>query len=682
MKYLLTYTINQENISGISRDKGEYEMEKNKICIGKQKYPNLFSPIRIGNIRMKNRIIAAPTSPSMITTEGHFTPEMIAYLEEKAKGGCAVVTYGEAIVHSMTGKSHNKQLQLDSFGVRQGMAQAARAIHNSGAYANIQLSHGGKYGGLISIGGDEGKGSVAYGPSHEVTSVGEVMEMPREMIFEIVKAYGKSAKVCKDCGFDMVQVHAAHGWLFSQFLSPILNQRTDEFGGSLENRTRFLMMSLDAVREAVGPRFPIEARISGDDLTDIGLGVEECALVAEMIQDKVDLFNVSCGNHEDPDMFCRTHPSAFYKRGVNVYLAAAIKKRVNKPVACVGSLNDPAQMEEIIASGQADIVEIGRALLADPYLPSKALNGCIEDITPCLRCYECFGETSKSETVKCTVNPTMGQQLAVKYPIPVPERKKRVLVVGGGPAGMEAAITAANRGHKVTIVEKSNQLGGNLIPAGAPYFKKDIMNFCNVLMRRVKEAGVEVIYNIEVTPNYVRDFAPDALFVAIGSKELIPPIKGMELPNVVMAIDAELHPEKLGKKVAIMGGGLVGAEAAVSFHHEGKECVIIEMKSDVAEEVNNFYRGGLMVEVRNSAELLVNSKVKEITPSGICCESEGKEFMVEADTVVCALGFKADYTAVDSLCECVDEHYIIGDCRNVGQIYHAINQAYYSALLV
>ena len=381
-----------------------------RFCKGKEKYSHLFEPIRIGSIRLKNRIIAAPTSPSMITTEGHFTPEMIAYLEEKA-----VVTYGEAIVHSETGKSHNKQLQLDSFGVRQGLGNAARAIHNAGAYANIQLSHGGKYGGLTSVGGDQDTCAEAWGVSDEVTPAGTVKEMPGEMIYEIVESYGKAAKICQDCGFDMVQVHAAHGWLFSQFLSPVLNKRTDEFGGSLENRARFLMLSLDAVRKAVGPRFPIECRISGDDLTEAGLDMDGCVEVAKMIEDKVDLFQVSCGNHEDPDLFCRTHPSAFYPRGVNVYLAANIKKQVKKPVACVGSLNDPAQMEEIIASGQADIVEIGRALLADPYIPDKALHDQADDITPCLRCYECFGETMKSEAVKCTVNPLMGQQLSAKY---------------------------------------------------------------------------------------------------------------------------------------------------------------------------------------------------------------------------------------------------------------------------
>ena len=671
---------------------------------GKELYPHLFSPIRIGNLRLKNRIIAAPTSPSMITTDGHFTPEMTAYLEEKAKGGCAVVTYGEAIPHSATGKSHNKQLQLDSFGVKQGLTEAARAIHNAGAYANIQLSHGGKYAGLQSVGGTQDLMGVAYGPSAESTPLGEVYEMPNEMIYEIIESYGKAAKVVKDCGFDMVMVHAAHGWLFSQFLSPVLNRRTDEFGGSFENRARFFLMALDAVRKAVGPRFPIEVRLSGDDMSAEGLDQAACIEVAKMIEDKVDLYNISCGNHEDPEMFCRTHPYAFFPRGVNVYLAAEIKKHVSKPVSCVGALNDPAQMEEIIASGQADLVMMGRAEVADPYLAAKALNGRAEDITPCLRCYECFGNGVVTEMVRCTVNPLMGFQLQEREHILEAENEgyagglggkcsigcavvkapaaKKVLIAGGGPAGMEAAITAALRGHDVTLCEKSEKLGGNLHPAGAAYFKEDIAKFCKVMIRRTEAAGVKVMLNTEVTPAFVREFDPDALIVAIGSNELRPPIEGMDGDNVVMAIDAELHPEKLGHRVAIMGGGLVGGEAAISFKHEGHEVSVIEMKGAIVEEVNSFYRGGLLPMVERSADVYVNTRVVRITPEGVVAVRDGEEILIPADTVVCALGFRAPYDAVDALCAEADEHYIIGDCANVGQIMHAMNQGYYTAMRI
>ena len=643
--------------------------------VGKEKFPNLFSPIRIGNIRLKNRMIAAPTSPSMITTEGHFTPEMAAYLEEKAKGG-------EAIPHSATGKSHNKQLQLDAFGVRQGLTESVRRIHNAGSLANIQLSHGGMYGGLDSVGGDLSTCQVAYGPSDITMPAGEVKEMPKELIYEIVESYGKAAKLCKEVGYDMVQVHAAHGWLFNQFLSPLFNHRTDEFGGSLENRARFLLLALDAVRKATGPIFPVEIRLNGEDFQEGGLTLTDYIEVAKMVNDKVDLFNISCGNHEDPAIFCRTHPNAFYPRGVNVYLSAEIKKYVTKPVACVGSLNDPRQMEEIIAGGQADLVEIGRGLVADPYIAKKALEGNEDDITPCLRCYECFGATGQLEMIKCAVNPRQGQQLQAAEVHPKPERIKKVLIAGGGPAGMEAAITAAVRGHKVTLVEKADKLGGNLHPAGSAYFKEDIRKLCRVLINRLERAGVTVITDMEVTPEYVRSFSPDALMIAIGSTELRPPIPGIDGDHVIMAIDAELHPEKLGKRVAIMGGGLVGAEAACAFAHKGHEVSIIEMKDDVAMEVNSFYRGGLMPHVQESANLYVRTKVKEIRAEGVLVENDEGEFLIEADTVVCALGFRAPWAKVDDLCAEVDESYVIGDCKNVGQIYYAMNDAYYTALLL
>ena len=648
---------------------------------GKELYPHLFSPIRIGNVLLKNRIIAAPTSPALITTEGHFTPEILVYLEEKAKGGAAVVTYGEGIVHSETGKSHNKQLRLDSFGVKEGLHYAACRINNAGAIANIQLSHGGKYGGLASVGGTYDLNKRAYGVSHEMTPAGEVFALSKEQILEIVASFGRAAKLVKECGFDMVQVHAAHGWLFSQFLSPTLNRRKDEFGGSLENRARILTMSLDCIRENVGPGFPIEIRLNGSDCVEGGLGLEEYIEIAKLVEDKVDLFNISVGNHENPELFCRTHPSFFFPRGVNVHYAAQIKKHVRKPVACVGSLIDPEQMEEIIASGQADIVEIGRGLLADPDLPAKALRGESSDIMPCLRCYECFLATTQYEGIRCTVNPRIGNELFTPKVPGRAERSKRVLVVGGGPAGMMAALTCDLRGHQVTLIEKRERLGGNLPAAGAAYFKEDIRRLLEVLEKRVEKSGVKVCLGTEGTEEFVRSFAPEALFIAIGAEEAKPPIPGLEGDNVIMAIDAELHPEKLGPRVAIMGGGLVGAELAVSCHQEGKEVVLIEMKSAVCGDVNEFYKGALLPKVEEAAVCYTDTTVKEVGAEGVKCLRGDEELFIEADSVVCALGFRAPTDKVDALYRACDgEVNVLGDCQRVGKIYEALNSAYYGAL--
>lgn len=644
-------------------------------------YPHLFTPIKIGGQLIKNRIFSAPTGLMSYTARGHLTTENMAYYELKAKGGCGVVTLGESIVHAATGQSHDRQICLDDPHVLPSLTNTARAITRYGAVANIELSHGGKYAGLASIGGHKKERRPAYGPSHDVLPSGdEVLEMPQRLIYEILDAYGAAADVAKRAGFGMVMVHAGHGWLFNQFLSPLENHRKDEFGGSLENRARFLLMALDRVRQAVGPGFPIQIRMNGDDFTEGGLHLEDYKELARMVESRVDLFNISCGSHERQELFVRTHPSAFLDHGCNVYLAAAIKQVVSKPVSCVGGLGDPEQCEEIIASGQVDIVELGRALLADPFLPKKAYAGQKEDITPCLRCFVCLGESVINGTNRCSVNPVIGAELEEKYYVAPPLRKKKVLVVGGGPAGMEAAITAARRGHEVLLYEKTDALGGALKFAEAVPFKQDLYRFTQCLIRRVESSGVKVTLNQRVDRALAEKVRPDVLIIAAGAQLVIPTIPGIASDKVVSVAQAEANPDALGERVVILGGGLVGCETGIHLGMKGKQVTIVEMRDTLAADVNMFHGMALGQELNKYVTAVTGGTGRAVTDEGlIYTDREGQEHLLPADAVLCAVGMRACTGVMEELWNVVDEQYVIGDCVKPAQVTQAISDAYYLA---
>lgn len=647
----------------------------------KNKYPNLMKPIRIGNVLLKNRIIAAPTGMMDLTPDGRLTPFNVSYYELKARGGAAVVTLGESITESNTGESHNRQIHLDDPNSLPGLTHTVLAIQRSGALANIELSHGGKYGGLTSIAGEETANRKAYGPSDEIMPNGErVFEMTKEMIMHIVKAYGNAAKRCKKAGFNMVMVHAAHGWLFNQFLSPLENKRTDEFGGTLENRARFLMLALDEVRKAVGPGFPIELRLNGDDFITGAMSQEEYIELAKMLQHKVDLINVSAGSHEAESLFVRTHPSMFLGYGCNVYLAEGIKKVVDVPVACVGGITTPELAEEIIASGKADVVELGRALLADPYFPKKAMMGESEDITPCLRCFNCFASIVESTVVACAVNPVIGFEFDHKYYTPTLERTKKVMVVGGGPGGMQAAITASKKGHEVILCDRTDSLGGTLKFAEYVQFKRDLYKFAKVLERRVNKEKIDVRLNTEVTKEYVECEQPDVLILATGASPIIPPINGVDRDNVFLAVEGEKNIEKLGEKVVILGGGLVGCETGIHLGMAGKDVTIVEMRDGLGPDANDFHKMAMKMELDKYVTPKVNTRAKEITEKGvICIGQDNNEYLVEADSVILAVGVRANDKNNVELSGLTKEFYMIGDCVRPAQVMQSVQQGYYTS---
>lgn len=369
------------------------------------------------------------------------------------------MTVSECMVHPKTDGSHAYHLDTSILNSLASAAYTADAIRRHGAIPSIELSHSGMYAGTYMTDKSRQHDMNQWGPSDTVRPDGvPVKALTKEMLAEITAAYGNVAGLAKRAGFEMLMIHGGHGWLLNQFFSPYFNKRTDEYGGSLENRCRLAVEVLKAVREAVGPGFPIEFRLSGSELFDGGYDLEEGARIAQQIEPYIDLLHVSAGTYQRG--FGDTHPSMFKEHGCNVYLAAEIKKHVSVPVATIGGLNDPRQMEKIIADGKADIVYMARALLADPFLPRKVMANKDEDIVKCLRCFTCMAERAATSTRRCTVNPIIGRELE-GCEVPKAPESKKVVVVGGGPGGLKAAHTAALRGHQVILMEKESELGGH-----------------------------------------------------------------------------------------------------------------------------------------------------------------------------------------------------------------------------
>ena len=501
-----------------------------------QRYPHLFSPIILANNYFKNRIFASPQGTSYCTYGNQPTDEDMAFYERKAIGGAAAVTIGDAIVDWELGAGNGPHLIMDDRENSVHLDRLSRRITRHGAVASIELNHCGS-----SSRKSYHMGHTIYGPIAKNTSnqhdpdpiIAE--EMPEEIIQRTIKKFADAAYMAKFYGFNMVTVHGGHGWLLSQFMFPS-NDRKDQWGGSFENRMRFPIAVADAIRQACGRNFVIEMRISGSEVYEGGYDIDYGVKIAEALDGHVDLIHVSAGCHEVDSVFTVTHPSLFLEDGVNVKYAAEIKKHVKTPVATVGSLSDPGMMEEIIASGKADVVELARQFSADPDTPVKAEQGRPEEIRPCLRCLSCFSHVIQGGEYSCAVNPKIGESLEYIYDIvPEAKEKKKVLIAGGGIAGMQAAITAAERGHEVILCEKTDRLGGVLRCEEKVPFKKHLHEYLEYQARKVSEADIDVRMNTEVTPEYAESVGADVVIAALGAEESISPIPGIDGPNVISA---------------------------------------------------------------------------------------------------------------------------------------------------
>lgn len=645
-----------------------------------RKYPNLCRPIRLGTVDFRNRMFAAPVGGTDITADCTIGRGSTAFYELRAKGGAAAVTVSETMVHPETDGSHAFHLDLHTPGSLASFTYTADAIRRHGAIASVELSHSGQYAGTYLTDKNKKRGLTQWGPSAGVRPDGlEVGELTEAMIADIVAAYGTCAGLAKRAGFEMVMVHGGHGWLINQFLSPYFNRRKDGYGGTLENRTRFAREVLASVRAAVGPGFPIEFRLSGSELFEEGYDLDEGIAIAKLLEPAVDMLHISAGTYQRG--FSVTHPSMFRPHGCNVYLAAAIKKHVKVPVATLGGLSDPSMMEEIIASGQADVVEMARALLADHELPDKVMGNRDGDIVKCLRCFTCMAERAVTATRRCTVNPLIGRELDGTEIVPS-SRPGKVLVAGGGPGGLKAAITAAKRGHKVILCEKAGQLGGILKSEQAIPFKREMYELGVTFARQAAAAGVEIRLNTPVTKEYAEKENADALIVAIGSEPLIPPIPGLGSDNVIVVNDYYLRKDKVGDRVVVLGGGQAGCEAAVHLAMEGKEVHLVEMRAELAPDANIRHRPILLAEIeKHKVQVHTGYKGLRVTAEGVvCADGSGAERLVPGATVLCALGQQARRAEVEALLDCAPRVAQVGDCVRAATITTAIYQGYHAAL--
>lgn len=637
-----------------------------------------------------------------MSSKNHPLDETIAFYERKAIGGAATVTVGSTTPDSKRGMAGDSHLCLDDPTSIHPFSRLASAINRHGAVATIELWHTGANSYICAK-----RGNQIYGAVDGLNALGQfVPAMPENIIEETIEAFANAAAYAKFCGFGMVIIHAGHGWLLNQFLDPAVNNRKDQWGGSLENRCRLPLAIIDRIRKKCGRGFPIDIRISGSMCYEGGYDIDEGVAIAKQLDGKVDLINVSAGSHEVPEVFTVTHPSMFLPDGVNVIYAAEIKKHIKTPVSTVGSLDNPELMEEILASGKADVVMAARALLADPDLPKKARAGKNEEIRPCLRCFQCFAGVTTKRLDMCAVNPEIGSEQACRHELPSAARKT-ILVVGGGVAGMQAARTACERGHKVVLCEKNERLGGVLRCEEKVPFKRHLNDYLNYQARMITRLPIDIQMNTVATPEFASAVGADVIIAALGARPVIPKIIGIENENVLGAEAVYYHPEKTGKTVIILGGGLVGLELGIYLAGLGRKIVILEMMETLNFGGNPIHGLALINEIKKfGIEVTTATQVVEINQKGVIGEyvgnaytllpcptvqtaaiesnsvgrvvqaEEGGQKIFEADTIIYALGQQPLQAEADKLRFCAPEFHQIGDCLSPQNIAQATSMAF------
>ena len=647
-------------------------------------FPHLLTPVKIGNVMFRNRMFCAPTGHTDIADGGQPSIEAIMYFERKAMGGAATVTCGEVNVDpdEMNEGRWPRDIQKPS---NHNYPRLASMVARHGAVPVVEL----QFTGIMSRDRGQKRTDPAWGPVDMETP--KVRAMTEARFSEVIKGFGSAALAAKKAGFGMVTLHGAHGWGLQQFMSPTMNTRTDRWGGSPENRCRFAVLAIDEIHKVCGRDFPVEIRISGTEVDAGGYGVDEACRIAGQLDGHADIIHVSVGGFGfSNESFARTHVSMFYPQGRNVEYAAEIKKHVTKSlVGTVGGLSDPYYMEEILATGKADLVYMARGLICDPDMPNKVRHGQAEDVRKCMRCLTCFSECMGKGDFFCAINPEISREREDYYALPA-ARKQRVLVIGGGIAGMEAALTASRNGHEVVLCEKGSELGGGILCERDVPFKRRLHEYIEQQKRLIGKARIDIRLNTEVTPAYAEREKPDVIIAAVGSKPVTPKIPGAGGASVVQAIDVFRDPSLASGRIVILGAGFVGTELAIYLKDlAGLEIEIVEMLGEISDGGNTYHRVAVEDMLQQKGiSVRFKTRATEITGEGVRCvytaDAGGRdeELFVPAETVVLAVGMSPLQKEAVAFNTCAPTFHMIGECRKVANIISATSTAYTTAKFI
>ncbi len=660
-----------------------------------QKYPHIFSELKLRGKVLKNRTISAPLELMIAMDKNGFLTERGMHIfGDFIKGGTGAVTLGEGKIDDLNSKAHATHFECRDPDIIQRYHFFTEYVHAYGGLASIEFNHNGQF------------AMPQFNPQHlgpmgasEMTMPNglHVKEMTKEDMDQVAESYAQAALIARRSGFDMILLHYAHGWLMGGFLSPLINHRTDEYGGSHENRMRFPLQVIHRIREVAGEDLLIEVRLSGSEYTEGGIQIEDAVEFAKLLDadGNIDLIHMSAGTRFDGNTRAIMHPSHFVEECHNAKFSEAVKKAgVKVPVGIVGAVSDPDVVEELIASGKADYVVMARQLMADPEWANKAKHGHPEDIRRCLRCLHCMDtnrvnkgravldDWNGTHMVTCEINPTFGHGALIGE-IPAPKVKKKVIVVGGGPAGLSAAARAAELGHDVTLYESSGSLGGNLkIFADPVWFKKGETQLRNYLIRQVEKQPVKILLNTRATPEIILEQKPDVVLVAVGGRADHPKLETEEGSRTIDALGIYNNETKLGKKVVIIGGGSSGSEAALHLSSLGIGSTILEKGDYILPDSPFSIRNHTIQYLDNAenVEYFTNEEVFKIASNGVYAKNtrSGEVTFYEGDTVVYATGVKPKESANTFGHTAVDVR-LIGDSREAGTLGAAIHDGFNAA---